>query len=412
MKISDFKKNVITLASGSAFSQIIYIVMMPIITRLYPPEDFAIYTIYNTILTFVSVFVTGRYETAILASRDDKNSWATVNLIFYLSLLIGLIIIIITIGMYFFFPVLEKNIYYILLLLMALNAILIGMYQALYYWFNRSKKYSILARNRVYGVVVFITVSLSIGHYLDLGSLGLILGTVGGVITNVFLLLLNDKHTHKKPSLNEITIISRRFINYPKFLLPSVFFERIGQQLHIVLISYFFGAAALGSIGLYNKIITVPTNTIGNSIKDVFRQQASREINSASECRNIFNKTFKALFIMGLLPFLILLFYAPPLFLFFFGEKWGQAGEFAQILSFLFFIQFVVSPLSSLIIIAEKQKYDFYLQIYLVIVVALALFSGFQYGGIKQALIFYVLAVGSKSLIEFFISRKISRGEL
>jgi len=91
---------------------------------------------------------------------------------------------------------------------------------------------------------------------------------------------------------------------------------------------------------------------------------------------------------MGVVPFLILLFYSPELFILVFGEKWRQAGEFSQILSFLFFIQFVVSPLSSLILIAEKQKIDFYLQIYLVATVGISLLLGFWLDGIKLALIF------------------------
>jgi O-antigen/teichoic acid export membrane protein len=410
MNLSEFKKNVITLASGSAFAQVIYIVMMPIITRLYPPEDFAIYTLYSAILTFVSIFVTGRYETAILASKEDESSWTIVNLIFILSIFVGLVIIFVTLVLFVFFPALENDMYYILLLLLALNATLTGIYQALYYWFNRTKKYTILARNRVYGVIVFISVSLLIGYHLDLGGLGLILGTIGAVITNVVLLFLKNDHAFKKPSLTEIIKISQRFINYPKFLIPSVFFERIGQQLHILLISNLFGATALGSIGLYNKVITMPTNTIGNSIKDVFRQQASKDLNDNSECISLFNKTFRVLFFMGVVPFLLLLLYAPILFNFLFGEQWEQAGEFAQILSFLFFIQFIVSPLSTLIIIAEKQKYDFYLQIYLVIVVTGAMYTGYWYGGIRSALAFYVVAVGSKSLIEFFVSKQISKG--
>ena len=52
----------------------------------------------------------------------------------------------------------------------------------------------------------------------------------------------------------------------------------------------------------------------------------------------------------------ILFFIVEDLFIFVFGEKWGIAGMYAQVILPLFFIRFISSTLSKVLIVFEKQK--------------------------------------------------------
>ena len=56
------------------------------------------------------------------------------------------------------------------------------------------------------------------------------------------------------------------------------------------------------------------------------------------------------------MPFTILGIFAPEIFAFVFGENWKVAGEFAQIMTPMFFLNFIVNPLSYTFFIAQKQK--------------------------------------------------------
>ncbi|MBZ0307339.1 MAG: hypothetical protein K8I82_14830, partial [Anaerolineae bacterium] len=63
----------------------------------------------------------------------------------------------------------------------------------------------------------------------------------------------------------------------------------------------------------------------------------------------------RRLFLLGLLPSGVLMLFGAPLFAFIFGPQWEPAGRYTQILAPAFLIQFVVSSISSVIIILELQ---------------------------------------------------------
>ena len=59
-----------------------------------------------------------------------------------------------------------------------------------------------------------------------------------------------------------------------------------------------------------------------------------------------------------MLPFIIFYIYAPEIFILIFGKEWKTAGEYAQLLAPMFCLRFITSPLSSMFLIAEKQRLD------------------------------------------------------
>ena len=63
---SEFLKNVFTLLSGATIAQIITLIAIPILTRIYTPEDFGYIAIYLSIANIVAAISTGRYELSIM----------------------------------------------------------------------------------------------------------------------------------------------------------------------------------------------------------------------------------------------------------------------------------------------------------------------------------------------------------
>ncbi len=80
-------------------------------------------------------------------------------------------------------------------------------------------------------------------------------------------------------------------------------------------------------------------------------------------CRDAYLYTFKALVLLGIGPSLLLFLFSPALFAWIFGENWRAAGELAQILAPLYFLNFIASPLSYVFFVAGKQKLDLWWQL-------------------------------------------------
>ena len=72
--MSTFLKNVGKLVSGTVLAQIIGLLLTPIITRLYLPDDFGIYQLFLSINGIIVIFAALSYERAILLPEDDKDS--------------------------------------------------------------------------------------------------------------------------------------------------------------------------------------------------------------------------------------------------------------------------------------------------------------------------------------------------
>jgi len=411
LKKSEFVKNVFTIALGTSISQLLTIVSSPILTRLYSPADFGTYSLFVSISSILSVLTTGRYEYSILVAENDEEAWNSVILITKIAVLFSFLVIISGFSVYFLRSRYE-NFYLNFLwftLLLAFSLLLNGFFQSFYFWFNRIRHYSKLAKNQIYGSIGVVLASIILG-LARMKNSGLILGLIFGQMINTSLLFMSVKKSKKRFYMDWSNLKQHalKYKNYPKFLIISGFLDRISSQLHILLFSSFFGKTITGYIGLYQKVIRVPTNLIGTSIANVFRQKASEHLYSFGECKKLFLKTASTLFVIGIFPFLILLFFSPFLFEIIFGKQWIVAGEYSQIMSWMFLLGFIVSPLSSLIYIGQKQKYDLILQMFLIISTSVSILIGWHLKSVIIALILYTFSYCIKYFIEFVISYKIS----
>lgn len=66
-----FARSVTVLAGGAVLGQAITVLVSPILTRLYSPEDFGVFGVYASILGIVTVIASLRYEYALPLPEDD-----------------------------------------------------------------------------------------------------------------------------------------------------------------------------------------------------------------------------------------------------------------------------------------------------------------------------------------------------
>ena len=111
----------------------------------------------------------------------------------------------------------------------------------------------------------------------------------------------------------------------------------------------------------------IPSSFISNSIGQVFFQEATLEKIKTGYVKKTFNKTLKNLFVISCIIFFPLYLFIEDIFIFVFGENWTVAGKYAKILLPLFFIKFIVSPLTVMNIIFDKNEVGMYWQIILIV---------------------------------------------
>ena len=379
---SEFNKNVITLMTGTTMAQAIPVAISPILTRLYTPQDFGVFTFFLAMTAIFGSIANARYELAIMLTKKDEDAINIFALGFIISTIISfLILILIVLFNEYFVGLLGNKEIGMWFYFLPITVFLSGLWNNLNFFNNRKKQYKDLAKATIVKSIVVAIIQLSIG-FIKSGAAGLISGQIfSQFFANTKLLsnILKNKVLVSKISTSKVRAAAKRYINFPKFSIWGVLANKLSHNLTSILISAFYSITTLGFYSLVQRLLGIPSSIIGQSIGQVFFQQGTEEKRKTGIAIKTFNNTVKKLIIIGFPSFSVLFFIAEDLFAFIFGEEWRVTGTYAQIVIPLFFIRFVSSSVSSIIIIFEKQKIGFYMDLILLLsATCLLLYSTFN----------------------------------
>ncbi len=407
---SEFSQNVLSLMTGTTIAQAIPIAISPILTRIYTPGDFGVFTLYMSLASIFSVLATGRYELAIMLPKKDEDGINIVALSIFISFFVSLISFLIV----FIFntqiinllgnPEISNWLYFI-----PITVLLTGIYQSFNYWLNRKKQYKRLATSRVIQSSTTSTTNIGMG-FVEFGSNGLILGGVLGqfLATTILGRLIWNEDKNKIFQIKRLKNIAlaRKYINFPKFDLIASFINVFSNQVIHILFNIVFNSTIAGFYYFTQRIIGLPISIVAQSVGDVFKQKASEDFKNIKNAKKIYIATFKKLFIVALFPSLILYFFSIEMFRFIFGDNWIIAGEFIKIMVPMLFLKFISSPLSFMLYIGEKQNINMYSQIlFLLATLVSFLISENEY----EVINYITISFSSIYLYYLFISAKIAK---
>ena len=159
-----------------------------------------------------------------------------------------------------------------------------------------------------------------------------------------------------------------------------------------------------------DKILGSPIWFVTSSVGDVFKQEATERIQKEGNCEKIFYKTSKALFIYGIIPFLLIFLFVPPLTPFLLGAEWTEVGQYIRIFSIMFFAKFVVSPVSYIMYIVGKQRLNIFFQASKFLVILTAFGIGYLLEDFKLTLYIWSVLMTVHYIVMYLVSLKLSRG--
>jgi O-antigen/teichoic acid export membrane protein len=359
-KKNDFLKNVIMLTSGTVFAQCLNTVLSPVITRIYSPGEYGIYVLVLAILGSVSAFSAMSYDKAIPIA-EDENKAVNLIIISLVMLLIG------TLFFTFVLYLLGESILNLLnakylksyIYLLPIGYFFSGLYSILNKWAVRQKNFSSITitmyTQSIFNNITRITLGLLLVGPIGL-ILGLIIGQSAGIGTLAKPLFREKKAQLRKNNLKELYQTAKRYVRFPFYTTPTFLFLSVSGQLPAIFISFLYGARDAGFYGLALTITLLPMTLIGKSVEDVFYSEAaSLGKNNPTEIKALSNKIVKKLFIIGLLPILVLIFFGEFLFSLVFGSNWHVAGTYSSLIALYVFAHFIFQPISSVFYIFERQ---------------------------------------------------------
>ena len=359
------------MVSGNLGAQAISLITAPVLYRIYEKEHYGIlglFMAFNSILTGISTL---QYNQAIIL---EKTRWKSLQLM-WLNRIVNLawvFIILLLVAM--FGPIVANRMnspdLSIWLWLLPLSVFLTAHNEILRLWGNRHKAYNALSIHTVLTAVLIPLVSISLGLVVN-SPLGLIAGLLSGqLIPAIYLAcMLKPGLIYDPQRINWTTVktLANQHKRFPLLQLPSEFINRFSNQLPVFILGHIAGPAVVGSYNLCIRMLGLPLSLVSGSVAEVYRQKATEDHLKAGSSIVVFRKTLRTLSGLGLLPFLILILWGPDIFALVFGAKWRDAGIFAQILGGLYYLRFIISPLSYVYFIRGKLQENLVIHIWMLL---------------------------------------------
>jgi O-antigen/teichoic acid export membrane protein len=415
---SRFVRDGATLALGSIFCQVLALVSAPIMARVYEPDAYGLLGIFISTMGLATVPASLQYQQAIVLPARDRDALAILKGGILLGLITcGLLIILYLLPTkgWLASPKYSQLIDWIpLLIVLTLPSCFTTFASS---WLARKQQFRELTISRILTNAVSISVGLAIGINTDGAPWGLLLANAAGIATGSVIVIIAMGRTGgltfiKRP-LSEVLEQLRIYKNFALFSTPTQLLCQFSRQSPILLLNAFAGQTAVGLFNMSNRLLGLPNALFAESLSEVFRQRVAKEFSETGQCHDLY-KSMLIYMTIASTPFVALLsFFAPQLFAIILGEKWRPAGEYSQILSVLMAIQLVCSPLSSVMIIAQRQVEDLIIQISTIISLALSMYAAFIFVGTPKSLVVAYTTVTSTMYLYYgFRGFWLSKGSL
>lgn len=352
-----------------------------IMARLILPSDYGVVAMATLLVGLIQAFTDIGAETAIMRmkspSTDDIDSAWTLRLI--QSMVVGMLMMGIAplAALYFNEPRVQKVIW-VIAVLMAINGTTnIGLTLA-----QKKFNFSLFFRVNVYSKIVSVAATLISGYILR-DYRALVIGIGSGYLTSVALSYIMHPY---RPRWNTKKI--KEIWNITKWLMVTSIGTFLLRRSDEILAARIAGTAEYGSYHVGADLGKLPVSELGPAMMRAFLpilsslQEDTKRVNAAVL------KTLSAVNVLTMPIGFGVAAIALPLTTLVLGEKWTNAAPFVAIFAIISTIQFIASPLITLLILngyTKIQSTAIWIEFALFIVAAYFLFSYFDLIGLAIA---------------------------
>lgn len=362
-----FLKNVSIMLTGSAGGQMVSILLSPILTRLYSPQQFGILSIYSALLAILVVVASLRYELALPLVRREEDAITLMAVCICALMLTTAAVGLAT----FTFPErLAEALWPVPINwqhvssyrgLLVLGYWCLGGYFIALYVATRAGAFRSIAKTRIgQGVVGPVT---QIGLALaGAGAPGLLIGSILGQSAGTFGLFYSVISSRgallRALTWRRMAEMARRYRRFPLISSWAALIDAVGSnQLLYLLISIYYSARIAGFIFLVERVVSRPLAIVGTSILQVFVGEAGQTVSSdPARLKGRFYQVVLRQFYLAAAWIVLVNIAGALLFPTVFGAEWDEGVIYLQAMSIGYLAQAIVQPVFHTLQILEKQS--------------------------------------------------------
>ena len=346
-------RGMVTMALGSGAAKAIALLVVPLLTRIYTPDDYGVLSVFTSLIFLLVPFLTFRYVMAIPLPRRDG---LAMNLLVLSGLLMLVTTSLVTLALGLFGETLLAP---------------FSMEALVPWWWLLGLGMLALAKLGL-GLAGFTSVGLLVGQVVTQSA-----GT--GSLFRRFRTDLRQNWRYVSWSrLKKTASLYRRF---PTWRMPSQVLLAFSIQAPVLLTALIYDAGTTGQLGLAIMAISLPMALIGDNMsKAYYAEMSAIGKKHPRKIRRITWSVIRTLTVLSIAPVAVLALFGEPLFTLVFGEQWGAAGQYAAILSLFLLSQFATSPVVRVFSVMGRERVFLFINIQRALFILLAFAPGWLLG--------------------------------
>lgn len=398
-------KNGLLLISSGGMGQVIALLLLIIIGRLYDKEMMGVLGIFSAWGGVLAIIATGRYEQATIIADNEEEAKSThkiaTGFAFFFSLFTALVACII----YFLFPQQGLGNY---IFALPLFIFISAYYTSLSLLFLRYKAYKRLSSSQ------FIR---GVGNNLLKVLWGFISATIGGLISSIIispiLALIPLKKKGRKNHLadifssvkytlpllkasknkeeKEVIKVARKFYKFPRYGVAQALIDTLLGSLLLMSLRAKYPLEVVGALNMAIMLARRPLSILSDNISRVYFQHLGELVREQHTIMPAIRKFLFYTFLIGIPTSILLYFSMDWLVTLFVSDKWLLSSFIIKAMLPMLLINVCCSTLNILPDVLGEQKSNLYAQILMLLFNILTIAIGFVFFSFEDFIVYFYL---------------------
>ena len=352
-------RNVMTVLSGTLLAQVIGLLCLPILSRLYDPADFGRYQLYFSSMNILLMTAAFRYEVGLLTAEKGEDLSALFALTLRLCLMTSALS----------FAVLALAGPWIadavpgsqdILWVLPLVLLIAGVSQALTFLPIRYRNYRLAARTKVAQASGFIGISMALAM-TSLSGFGMIIGDLGGRLLAAIQILRKSPRDEigiwRSLDYKEARQALSRHRSFPINVFPGTLLSAISAALIPIAFARMFSLETAGQYTLVDRSLFIPIGMIAFATSQVFTGDLAHEFRSDPVLIHQKFRKLLSILAIGALPIAVFgWLFLPEVVPVVFGQDWVMAGELAGIAAPFAGVILLAAPVNMVLLVVGYRR--------------------------------------------------------
>lgn len=358
---NSFLSNLSIVISGKTVSFLLSIASTPILARLYQPETYGLFSIFNTIVAFAAIFATLNLSNALLVCKTEERRpiiWISSYASFAISLILLCFAIIAEDSINQYIGHVPPKGFW---LLVAATILLKSFATILGSWIASEKAYSRSAAIALSEVIITRLSAVSLGFRPTTNPIGLMLAELIGKLTYFIVqykLFIKDRlHWLIVPKKHTSHIkLLKTYQHYFSVLMPTTWIVQGAAAVTLFYLGLNYGLEQTGAYGMALSLTSLPMLLIGYSSQTMLIQKMAEHRGDHIHRNKLLNRYLLSMMFIGLFTAICAWQFGSIVILWVLGDNWHLAVDIIIFQTFILVFDFFRTSLEGCLIAESKSK--------------------------------------------------------